>query len=272
MPGSRSADPTGWPQGFIAVDGGRLAYRRAGGGGPALVLSHGLTDNGLCWGSSASALAADGYDVVLLDARGHGLSSRIKAGMTQDPADDIAKAAQALDLTAPILMGHSVGARASADCAASHPGLAAKLILEDPPLLPRFDATMLETRRARFRAQVGDLQALSAAEIIAWGRKTSPGWDEHEFPAWATAKHQVDPDAFPMYRTPWQAVIAAITVPTLMVCGDAAFGGLVTPALAEEAMALNRRVTVARIEAAGHNVRRENFPAFMSALREFLAG
>ena len=37
--------------GAIPVTGGHLAYHRTGGDKPALVLSHGLTDNGLCWGA-----------------------------------------------------------------------------------------------------------------------------------------------------------------------------------------------------------------------------
>lgn len=271
MPGSRIADPSDWPLGFIESEGGRLAYRRAGGGGRALVLSHGLTDNGLCWGRTAEALVADGFDVVLLDARGHGLSAPVQAGRGDHPAEDIAAVVKALGLAAPIIMGHSVGARASASCVAAHPGLASKLILEDPPLLPLIDVSALETRRTRFRAQVNEFRALSTAEVIARGRNGSPGWHEQEFPAWAAAKHQVDPDAFPVYATPWQDAIRAITVATLLVCGDAALGGLVRPELAEEARALNPHLTVVRIEGAGHNVRRENFPAFLSAVREFLA-
>ena len=103
----------GWQPGRVNVSGGHLAYHRTGGTGPALLLSHGLTDNGLCWLRLAAALDPE-FDIVMLDARGHGESSRIPAGAAHDPADDIAQAIEALGLNAPIVMGHSVGARAIA--------------------------------------------------------------------------------------------------------------------------------------------------------------
>ena len=97
-----------WSTGTVEVSGGRLAYHRTCGSGPAILLSHGLTDNGLCWRRVALALQAD-YDVVMLDARGHGESSRIPKDEERDPARDIAEVIDGLGLKSPILMGHSVG-------------------------------------------------------------------------------------------------------------------------------------------------------------------
>ena len=44
--------------GVIEVSAGYLAHRN-GGDGPALVLSHGLTDNGLGWNRFAAAVASE---------------------------------------------------------------------------------------------------------------------------------------------------------------------------------------------------------------------
>ncbi|MCA6319719.1 alpha/beta fold hydrolase, partial [Phenylobacterium sp.] len=74
-----SAGSADWIPGEVAVSGGQLAYHRTGGDGPPLVLSHGLTDNGLCWTRLAEALAPD-FDIIMLDARGHGASSRVGPG------------------------------------------------------------------------------------------------------------------------------------------------------------------------------------------------
>ena len=97
----------------MPVADGQLAYHRTGGEGPPLVLSHGLTDNGLCWTRFAAAMASE-FDVIMLDARGHGDSSRMPSSRPHDPGADIAEAINRLGLVSPIVMGHSVGARSTA--------------------------------------------------------------------------------------------------------------------------------------------------------------
>jgi hypothetical protein len=62
-----------WPSGFVATNGVRLHYLRSGGDLPAVVLAHGALDDARCWARVAEALAPD-YDVVAVDARGHGCS------------------------------------------------------------------------------------------------------------------------------------------------------------------------------------------------------
>jgi pimeloyl-ACP methyl ester carboxylesterase len=258
-----------WQSGTVLVSGGQLAFYRTGGSGPALVLSHGLTDNGLCWSRLAVALAPE-FDIVMLDARGHGHSSRIVAHEPHDPGRDIAEAIEQLGLVSPIVMGHSVGARATAMYASSNPGHAAKVILEDPPLLPLPEPSLAQTRRSRFRQQVERFQTMSEAQITAMGKASSPGWHDDEFPAWTAAKKQVDPEAMPDYRTRWQDSIARITAPTLLIYGEPGRGGIVTPELAEEARAINSNISAIQITGAGHNIRRENFADFLVAVRAFL--
>jgi pimeloyl-ACP methyl ester carboxylesterase len=256
-----------WRAGSVPVSGGFLAYHRTEGDGPSLVLSHGLTDNGLCWSRLASALESE-FDIIMLDARGHGDSSSVAD--THDPAQDLADAIEGLGLTAPIVIGHSVGARATAAYANTHPDRIAKVILEDPPFLPLANPTALAARARKFQEQVERYRAMSEAEITALGRVTHPTWGEDEFPAWAAAKRQVAPNASPVYRRPWQAEIDRITAPTLLIHGDANLGSLVTPAIAAEALALNGNFRAVSIADAGHNVRRENFPAYLTVVRAFL--
>jgi pimeloyl-ACP methyl ester carboxylesterase len=255
----------------VAVSGGLLAYHRTGGDGAPLVLSHGLTDNGLCWSRLASALEAE-FDVIMLDARGHGGSARISPAELCDPARDIAEAIDALGLERPVVMGHSVGARATAAYANAHPGRVSMVILEDPPFLPPMDPAAADARSRKFREQVERFQSMTEADIASMGQTSSPGWHQDEFPAWAAAKRQVDAGAWPVYATPWQAQIDRIAAPTLLIHGDANLGSLVTPAIAAEAVSLNPNVQAVRIDGAGHNVRRENFADFLSAVVAFLGG
>lgn len=258
-----------WRTGTVPVSGGFLAYHRTGGDRPPLVLSHGLTDNGLCWTRLACALASD-FDVVMLDARGHGASARPSPEVRHDPACDIAEAIEALGLRSPVVMGHSVGARATAAYANARSGRIAKVILEDPPFLPIADAAASAVRDRKFREEVTRLRAMSEADILALGRSRHPNWSSDDLPAWAAAKRQVDPGAMPTYATPWQAQIDQISVPTLLIHGDPELGSLVTPAIASEATSLNPRIVAVRIDGAGHNVRRENFADYLAVVRAFL--
>ena len=68
-----------WHSGDVEANGIRLHYTRTGGTKPPLVLAHGLTDDGLCWTPVAEALEAE-YDVIMVDARGHGQSDAPETG------------------------------------------------------------------------------------------------------------------------------------------------------------------------------------------------
>jgi pimeloyl-ACP methyl ester carboxylesterase len=261
--------PQHWQSGTVQVSDGKLGWHRTGGSGPALVLSHGLTDNGLCWSRFAAALA-DAFDVVMLDARGHGTSSRMLPNQGADLGQDLAEAIAGLGLTRPIVLGHSIGARATAAFAAAQPSRAALVILEDPPLLPLFDGRDLHTKQSRFREQVQQTQALSDHDLAELGRAQGASWHDDEFPAWLQSKRQVDPAAWPSFAAPWQQHFAALTAPTLLICGEPERGGMVTPALAAEAEALNPLIRAVHIAGAGHNIRRENFADYLATVRAFL--
>ncbi|MAI15856.1 MAG: hypothetical protein CMP94_00535 [Gammaproteobacteria bacterium] len=63
-----------WQQGDIYFSGMRINYYYTDGvDKPSLILVHGFTDNGLCWTRMTEALMSD-FDVVMVDARNHGLS------------------------------------------------------------------------------------------------------------------------------------------------------------------------------------------------------
>jgi len=258
-----------WQKGIVAVRHGHLGWHRTGGDLPPLVMVHGLTDNGLCWRRLATALA-DRFDVIMIEARGHGGSSAMPAGEAPDPAQDLCEALIALGVASPVLIGHSVGARAAAGLAAQLQTFPSALVLEDPPLMSPFTATEMQARRSQFAAHVAELRAKSEAELIAQCCVQSPAWHDDDLPDWAAAKHQVDPAALPELRSFWQADFAAIRVPTLIVAGDTALGSMVSEAALAEACALNPRIKAARIAGVGHNVRRENFDDYLAVLQQFL--
>src|SRR5919202_2527380 len=121
-----------WFSGEVETNGIRMHYYRTGGDKPPLVLAHGATDNGLCWTRVARALESD-YDVIMPDARGHGLSEAPAAGYgTAERAADLAGLIRRLGLDRPAVAGHSMGAATTLRLVADYPELASCAVLEDP--------------------------------------------------------------------------------------------------------------------------------------------
>lgn len=264
-----------WPSNYIDVNGIKLHYHRTGGDKPPLILLHGITDSGLCWLRTGLALEAD-YDLIMVDARGHGLSGKPDTGYTYtEHADDVAGLVQALGLKNPAVMGHSMGAGTAANFGANYPDLAGCLILEDPPWRPDDETVTSEERLNRaneWRTTIEARQRLSPAEIKAEGRETNPLWDEIEFGPWSEAKTRVSPNVTQLVTTlrTWQDVVPQISCPTLLITGDPDVGALVTPDTARDVAEENSHIQVAHIPDAGHNIRRDQFTAFITAVTRFL--
>lgn len=266
-----------WSQNDIEVNGIRLHYTRTGNGRkPAIVLAHGFSDSGMCWLPVAKELEAE-YDVILPDARGHGRSARVQSGENIDAVADLAGLITALGLEKPVLGGHSMGGGVSAQTAACHPELIRALILEDPawfnPQPPKDPNAKEEPRPNPFADFLTKVKDLPLEEVMAKCRQDSPTWPEIELRPWAESKKQFDPTFLQVrmpFRTDWREVAKALPCPTLLISADSTRGGIITPEIAAEAIEINKNIRVANITGAGHNVRRENFSAFMTAVNTFL--
>ena len=268
-----------WTENDIVVDGVKIHYTRTGDGSkPPLVLAHGFSDNGLCWLPVARDLEAD-FDVILPDARGHGLSARVQPGETIDMVADTAGLIRGLGLEQPVLGGHSMGANTSAQVEARYPGLVGALVLEDPPWRdwepPKAPEPAKDGQVAPnpMRDRITSLEKLGVEELIANCRKDNPGWAEAELRPWAESKKQFDynflqrPGGLPQG---WQEVYQAIRCPTLLITADPTKGAIVTPETAQQVSTANKSILVAYVPGAGHNIRRENYAKYMQAVRAFL--
>ena len=121
----------------MIANGIRIHYWRTGGDKPVLLMAHGYSDDGLCWTNLAKELESH-YDIIMADARGHGLSDPpTKSDPADVQAEDLAGLIRELKLEQPILMGHSMGSASVAWLAAKYPDLPRAVILEDPRLIPR---------------------------------------------------------------------------------------------------------------------------------------
>jgi UDP-N-acetylglucosamine 3-dehydrogenase len=268
------ADMATWPAADVVANGIKIHYYRSGGDKPPLVLAHGFSDNGLCWTRAARGLERD-YDVIMYDARGHGLSDAPEGGYAdEDRAADLVGLIRALGLEKPAVMGHSMGASTAAIAAAMYPDAIGRVILEDPPwrmeVEPEGRAAMLEEWRARIVEQ----KSMSRDPLIARCREENPTWDEAVLGPWAESKRQLSLNVFSGFGgrwKPWQETVAQISCPTLLVTADPELGSIVPPEVAEQAAKMNANIQVVHIGGAGHSIRREGFEPFMQAVAEFLA-
>jgi pimeloyl-ACP methyl ester carboxylesterase len=101
------------------VDGVEIAYDVTGSGSP-LVLVHGITECRRAWDPLVADLATD-HTVVAVDLRGHGESGTAATYDSQAMAGDIAAVLATLDLSLPVVVGHSMGGIVVTAFAAAHP-------------------------------------------------------------------------------------------------------------------------------------------------------
>lgn len=116
----------------VAVRGLQIHVRHWAGAGRPFVLVHGLASNCMTWEGAARLLAAAGHQVVTVDQRGHGLSSKPDTGYGfDDVTADLQELIAALDLTSPVIAGQSWGGNVVLDFAARHPEVIAAIALVD---------------------------------------------------------------------------------------------------------------------------------------------
>lgn len=265
---------TNWQQGDVKLDSMTMHYVRTGGNKPALVLAHGFSDYGLCWLPVAQILSTD-YDVILPDARGHGLSSHVQPGIATNRAADLAAFISALGLERPIVGGHSMGGITASVLGAHHPELTRALILEDPAWFDRRPERLQTAQEDNpWLKELKGYASQSLEEVIAKCRVANPLWGEAELEPWAESKKQLDLNVFSapdsLMELDWKEIARKISAPALLIIGDVAKGGIISPEQAQKACELNPLIRVAHIAGVGHNVRRENFPAYMAAVNKFL--
>ncbi len=280
MPGAEPAG-VGAPEPVAIIDG-VAAYDLGGPAtAPVLLLLHGYSDSGLCWGD-AVARWAERYRVFSLDARGHGRSVRFTpeqlagdppALMAADAVAVLRWLARERAAARPVLLGHSMGGGVAASVALRHPELVAGAVLEDPALVMDDE----EERRDLWAAQEVAYLARFRADP-AWGlgegRTAHPAWPVAELEPWAEAKLATDEGlaASGKVRTdlPWRRLVADTTVPLLLVTGT---GEVLwpdpLPALVREHAAPTARVAV--VEGAGHCVRREATEGFHAVVDPWIA-
>ncbi|MGD0571571.1 MAG: alpha/beta hydrolase [Sedimentisphaerales bacterium] len=276
---SQSADtntvklPNGWTSGDVKANGITLHYYRTGNGSlPPMVLSHGYTDNGLCWTDLALAMEKK-YDVIMYDLRGHGLSDAPPTGYTiENNVSDIVGLIHALKLSNPVIIGHSLGGSITAIVAAQYPDIPLKVVLIDPPGLvnPMFP-TSEDMNRARtyFKKDIDYVKSLSRDALIKEAGRRHPAISQAARGRWADSKMQFKPQILDSVLTipPLKPYLPKITVPTLILKADANDAVKKTEI---DAVSAYPNIKIHHVKGAGHLVHLERPEESLAVLNDFL--
>jgi pimeloyl-ACP methyl ester carboxylesterase len=261
------------------------------GAAPVALLIHGVTSSSRTWWRVGPALVARGYHVLAVDLRGHGASpgvdgALVLADLTSDVLhtlrdegavfpDGVPPWEHRARVVAPpvdLVVGHSLGALVALDLLRRMPGLARRLVLEEPPGPTAVDwaamADGIEADTRRARTDPDGMRGDMAAE--------NPGWalEEVERRLDDLAACDAEGVAAALRGTvafDGAGLAAAVELPTLLVIGLEDLGSaLAGPDRKAMVSALGDRGTVEVLDS-GHNLHREAFERYMEVLDHWLA-
>ena len=235
------------------------------------VLVHGVTGWHRTWWRVGPALAERGWRVIAVDQRGHGRSPRIEGHASiSDLAADLAAVIDHIGAPVDALIGHSLGAAVSAELAFVRPGVARRLVLEDPPAVSRADdSPWLEKLEREIVAAASDPVAEAQRE-----RAENPSWLPEDVAQNVEGRALADgPGIVASFRRATGArvpeLVARLTVPTLYLL--AAEDRSVYVGQARRRLVADLPAT-SRVEVidAGHTIHRDRFDDWMAAVLGWL--
>jgi N-formylmaleamate deformylase len=259
---------TGAESRWVASGDVQLHALDYGGDRPPLVVLPGITSPAVTWDFVVRELR-DLVRPVVLDVRGRGLSSVADSYTMDDYAGDVEALVDGLGLEAPIVLGHSMGARIATRTAMRGVVGAAGWIVVDPPLSGpgRGD---YPTPRGAFVEQLEEGYRGTTGEGV---RRFYPRWPDAELELRArwlatcdqtavleTYDHFAGDDFFAW----WPSVPA----PAAFIYGGAS--PVVTADGAAEAAAANPSATVHAVAGAGHMIPWDEHAAFLAVARPLL--
>ena len=261
---------------FAQVNGLRLAYGDRGREHErVLLLVHGFPLDRRLWAAQAGALATM-TRVIMPDLRGHGKSEIVPGPFTMDQhADDLAALLDHLKIRRAVVAGLSMGGYVAFAFWRRYPERVRGLILADTRAEPDSAATKIGRDAASARVQQTGVAAY-ADEMLP--RLLAPASLANKKIVEAVRKMMAEQPVEGIVgalgglrdRVDSLATLPTITVPTLVIAGDA---DVITPPA--DARALAAAIPGARLAVilrAGHLSPLENPRAFNAAVRSFLSG
>lgn len=230
------------------------------------LLVHGLGSSAHTMWELGEGLAAAGWSATAVDLRGHGDAPRASRYRIADFAADLA-ATTPLDgrATWDAVLAHSIGGASAIVAAATAPHWTERLVLLDPAV--RADEQL---RQLILTNQLSARQLQSAAQVADENPHWHPLTAELRVRAvqaasWFALEHAVldNPD--------WDASeeAARLRMPTLVIAGDPARGGMFAGEHGDSLLATNPRLSSVAIDA-GHNVHRDAPAVVLEHVLRFL--
>ncbi len=257
-----------WNRGFCHANGIEISYLRSGGQKPSVIALHGLIGSGACLLPLARSLAS--FDVILPDARGHGRSSTPNTGYKYaDLAQDAVGLIAALDLTSPVLVGHSMGGLTAAVVASERGASVTAMVLIDPTFIsPQLQK---EVHESNVGAEHKRLLKSSKADLLAQAQQRSPNRSAEMVQYLVDARLQTSINAFEVLTPPnpeWRSLVSAIKAPTLLMTAER---GIVSLETARELQRLNPLIQHQHVASAGHGMPYDEPERIGSMLALFLS-
>lgn len=281
--------PAHWSEGEIMANDIRQHYYRTGGecSKPAVLLLHGFSESGLTWLRVARELERD-YDVIMVDARGHGHSEGTAKGYSPKLlVEDAASFICALKLDRPRVIGFSMGGGTALGLATAYPELIRSFVYEgwtDQSKLK--DAASSEGYQIWFKSWIAWLEKMKAAGHTERLVSTLPQvsmfmagsvWPEEEYVPTAEAYAQFDLDLAKYSINLWSQehqinadeLLKRVTCPALIMKHDFEFPMPGVQPKFREVPSDQPNVLVVHFEKTGHMIHRSAFDQFMGLVIEF---
>jgi pimeloyl-ACP methyl ester carboxylesterase len=195
--------PSSAQSGYAEVNGVKIWYAAFGKGQPVILLHGGLANSNY-WGSLVPALSGE-YQVIVMDSRGHGRSTRNNEPLGYDPmASDVLALMDFLKVEKAALVGWSDGAIIGLDIAIHHPERLTRLFAfaanSDPDAVADIsNSTVFNTYMDRAKAEYkslsptpNDYDAFMAQVTKMW--ETQPHFSAEDLKSIRTPTWIVDGD------------------------------------------------------------------------------
>ncbi len=279
--------PAHWTEEWVVANGIRQHYYRTGGNRPPLVLLHGFSEGALSWIRAARVLEPD-YDVIMIDARGHGQSDGIEKGFSQELlTEDAAGMIQALKIEKSRLLGFSMGGITGIHVADRFRDLVRALIVGGAADKSdvRTDFTQSEGYKKWLSVYVSWLEELktqsheermvSALSHLAPGAAIPP---EVEYVPWVEDLARLDLSLMRFSATLWanlgamveeaDRALRRVTCPVLLM-KSSFFPQPGGPRSVQEETSDQPNVRIVRFVNSGHLIHRERFDEFITLVKDF---
>lgn len=220
------------------------------------LLVHGLGSSAATMWQLGEGLAAAGWSATAVDLRGHGAAPRTRSYRIDELAADLLATlptgALRTDGAWDAVLGHSIGGAAAIVAAAIAPDWARRLVLLDPAV--RADA---ELRQAILTNQLTAHDGATIASVA----EQNPQWHPITVELRVQAVRQASRFALEhavLDNPEWDVTAEAerVTVPTLVIAGEVARGGMFAGEHGDALLAANGHLRSVVVEG-GHNAHRD---------------